>query len=370
MSCDPATCFPLRLAARGVAPEGRWAQIQVLAAEGAPGWEAEARGLGLSCRSGAPGVVVQGVLGGLAELGRRVSPLPGGRELETAAAALAGPPKPISVGDRRWRLGSRTLLLGIVNTTPDSFSGDGLSGSAELALERAAAMVREGADAIDVGGESSRPGHVPVPAEEEIERVVPAIRRIASELPVPVFVDTWKSQVAEQALRAGAVGVNDIWGLRRDPQMAAVAARHRAPVIVMHNQERPSYQDLVGEVVQALAGSLELAVAAGIPRAQVILDPGFGFGKTPAQSVSLLSHLEQLSLLGQPVLVGTSRKSMIGYLLRNREVSGRLHGTTATLAWAAARGAHLVRVHDVQAARDTVSVVDRLRALAELPGGG
>ena len=369
MSSAPAPAFPLRLLARGTSAEGTWARVLVLAGPAGPEWEEEAGRLGLGSSPGPQGVTVQGPLAGLAELGGRLPHLTGGPQLETAAAALAGPPRPLLVGDRRWRFGPRTLLLGIVNATPDSFSGDGVSGSAELALERAAAMAREGADAIDVGGESSRPGHVPVSAEEEIERVVPAIRRIASELPLPVFVDTWKAAVAEQALLAGAVGVNDIWGLRRDPRMAAVAARHRAAVIVMHNQDSPAYFDLVGEVIQALARSLELAVAAGIPRSQVIVDPGFGFGKTPQQSVRLLSQLDQLSLLGQPILVGTSRKSMVGYLLHNREVSGRLHGTTATLAWAAARGAHLGRVHDVRAARDTVEVVDRLRALAEVPGG-
>ncbi len=370
VSLDPATSFPLRLLSRGVAADGPWAKVEVVAEVGASEWEEEARRRGLSCQAGARDVSVLGPLRGLGELGAALPHRLGGPELEAAAAALAGPPGSLMVGDRRWRFGPRTLILGIVNTTPDSFSGDGVSGSVQLALERAAAMVAEGADAIDVGGESSRPGHAQVPAEEEIERVVPAIQRIAAELKVPVFVDTWKAAVAEQALRAGAVGVNDIWGLRRDPQMAEVAARHKAALILMHNQDSPTYRDLVGEVMQVLAQSLRLATAAGVQSSQVILDPGFGFGKTPDQSVRLLSHLEQLSLLGRPVLVGTSRKSMVGYLLRNREVSGRLHGTTATLAWAATRGAHLVRVHDVLAARDTLAVVDRLRALAAGPANG
>ncbi len=311
--------------------------------------------------------MVRGALGELRQLGATLAQLPGGRELEAAGAALGRPPRALALGGHRWRFGRRTRILGVVNTTPDSFSGDGVGGSPGQALDRAAAMVAEGADAIDVGGESSRPGHSPVGVDEELCRVVPAIERISKELPVPVFVDTWKSAVADQALRAGAVGVNDIWGLRRDPAMAEVAARHRAALILMHNQEGTAYQDLLGEVLGVLAQGLELAVEAGIPSSQVVLDPGFGFGKTPAQSARLLAHLEQFALLGHPVLVGTSRKSLVGWLLHNREVGGRLHGTTATVAWAATRGAHLVRVHDVAAVRDTLLVVDRLRGPAGLP---
>ncbi len=361
MSAEPPSRYPLRLLARGDGDDGPWAEIRMPLG---PTVEPEAAALNLRWRRGPDGVSIRGPLTALGALGSRLSAETGGRELVAAAAALRRPPSPLHLGPTVWKFGATTRILGIVNTTPDSFSGDGVDGSAERAFERAAAMVEAGADAIDVGGESSRPGHTPVPADLEMARVVPAIERIARALPVPVFVDTWKASVAEAALRAGAAGVNDIWGLRRDPEMAGVVARHRAALILMHNRERPTYQDPVGEVLQELAQGVELARTAGIPHASLILDPGFGFGKTPSQSVLLLAELDQLTLLGQPVLIGTSRKSMVGYLLGNREVSGRLHGTTATLAWAAGHGAHLVRVHDVAEAHDTLAVVDRLRAKA------
>jgi dihydropteroate synthase len=256
-------------------------------------------------------------------------------------------------------------VLGVINTTPDSFSGDGVGRSVDLALDRAAAMVRDGADAIDVGGESSRPGHSPVSPDEEIERVVPAIARIAAELAVPVFVDTWKAPVAEEALKAGASCVNDIWGLRRDPELAAVVARHGAAVVLMHNQLGAEYRDVLGEVLGGLAESLRLARSASIPLARIILDPGIGFGKTPAQSLAVLARLEQLTIFGRPLLVGTSRKSVIGWLLNNRAVSERLLGTAASVAWASWTGAAMVRVHDVAEMRDTLLVADRIRAAAD-----
>jgi dihydropteroate synthase len=200
-----------------------------------------------------------------------------------------------------------------------------------------------------------------------MERAVPAISRMAAALPGPVGVATWTALGAEEALRAGASGVNDIWGLRRDPEMAGVVARHDAAVVLMHNQHGAEYHDVLGEVLGGLAESLRLAHMAAIPKASVILDPGIGFGKTPAQSLEVLAHLEQLTVFGRPLLVGTSRKSVIGWLLKNRPVPERLLGTAASVAWAAWMGAQIVRVHDVAEMRDILLVADRLRAEAERP---
>ncbi len=276
------------------------------------------------------------------------------------AAAMEGPPRALRLGGRSWRFGERTYVLGVVNVTPDSFSGDGVGDSWEAALARGRQLVAEGADALDVGGESSRPGHQPVPVEEELRRVRPAVAALAGELGVPVFVDTWKSEVAAAALEAGASAVNDIWGLRRDRRMARVAAAAGAAVICMHNQEGVRYADLQWELSTSLQESVELAVRAGVRRSQVVLDPGIGFGKTPAQSLSALRLVPLLKLLGSPLLVGTSRKSLVGWLLGDRPVGERLMGTAATVAWAASAGADIVRVHDVAEIRDVLRVVDRL----------
>lgn len=330
-------------------------------------WCSGAASIGVEWGRDGRGVVLRGELEALLALARLLEGSAGSRELAAASSVLSRPPRSLELRGHRWRLGMKTRLLGVINTTPDSFSGDGVGASADRALDRAAAMVREGVDAIDVGGESSRPGHSPVRADEEMERAVPAISRIAAALPVPVFVDTWKAPVAEEALRAGASGVNDIWGLRRDPEMAGVVARHGAAVVLMHNQQGAEYRDVLGEVLGGLAESLRLAHLAAIPKASVILDPGIGFGKTPAQSLEVLAHLEQLTVFGRPLLVGTSRKSVIGWLLKNRPVSERLLGTAASVAWASWMGAEIVRVHDVAEMRDILLVADRLRAEAERP---
>lgn len=352
--------FPLRLLDRGVGPSGPWACLLLV---GASPRDLDA-GLGpdseLNVSQRAEGVVVRG---GLREVGALGTALGGqrlGAALRAAARALQRPPRPLRLGDHRWVFGHGTRLLGVVNTTSDSFSGDGVGSSSGAALDRAARMVEEGADAIDVGGESSRPGHLPVSAAEEMERTVPAVARIALALPVPVFVDTWKATVADAALRAGAVCVNDIWGLRRDPEMARVVAAHGAAVVAMHNRDLSGYHDLVGEVLSGLEESLKLARTAGIPTSQVMLDPGIGFGKTPAESLKVLGHLDQLRLLGPPLLLGTSRKSMVGWLLGNRPVEKRLLGTAATVAWAAWHGVDVVRVHDVAEMRDAALVASRL----------
>ena len=244
--------------------------------------------------------------------------------------------------------GKRTYVMGIINVTPDSFSGDGLGYDAEAALEQALRFQDEGADIIDVGGESTRPGSTPVTVEEEKRRVIPVIRLLASRLDVPVSVDTYKREVAREALAAGAAVINDVWGLKRDPALADLAAREGAPIVLMHNQQGLDYSDLVPETLASLRASLRQALEAGVPSENVVLDPGLGFGKRPEHNLELLRRLAELKALGLPLLVGTSRKSTIGLVL-DLPVEERLEGTAATVALAIANGADIVRVHDVKA---------------------
>lgn len=256
--------------------------------------------------------------------------------------------------------GGRVRVMGIVNVTPDSFSGDGIAGDPEAAVRRGLRMVAEGADMIDVGGESTRPGHQPVPAAEELDRVLPVVRRLAAEAGVPVSIDTWKLEVAEAAVEAGATIVNDVWGLRRSPGIAALAARTGAGLVLMHNQEGHRYGDLLGEVEAGLRRSLQAARDAGVPAERIALDPGIGFGKTAEMNLVVLRHLDRLTGLGQALLVGTSRKSHLGRLF-GQEGDERVWGTAATVTAAVLRGADVVRVHDVAAMVRVVRVAEALR---------
>ena len=254
----------------------------------------------------------------------------------------------LRIGSREFLWGERTYVMGIINVTPDSFSGDGLDTDVKAAVAQALSFEAEGADILDVGGESTRPGHAPVDEDEELRRVIPLIERLAGSATTPISVDTYKASVARRALAAGATMVNDIWGLRRDPEMAGVVAEAGVPVVVMHNQEAPIYKDVVADVMAILRESLRRAEAAGIPREWVIVDPGIGFAKRPEHSLELLRRLGDLRALGCPILVGTSRKSSIGAVL-GLPVEERLEGTAATVAIAIANGADIVRVHDVKA---------------------
>jgi len=265
------------------------------------------------------------------------------------------------IGGRRFDWGSRVYVMGIVNVTPDSFSGDGLAHDPEAAVALGLRMVEEGADLLDVGGESTRPGHTPVSAEEEIARAVPVVARLAAQAGVPVSIDTSKLAVAEAALAAGASLVNDVWGLQRAPGIAALCAREGAGLVLMHNQEGHEYGDLLGEIAARLRRSLAAALAAGLPRERVLLDPGIGFGKTGEQNVQVLRHLERLRELGQPLLVGVSRKSFLSRIFGLEDMEARVDGTAAAVSAAVLRGADVVRVHDVARMARVVRVAEGLR---------
>ena len=265
------------------------------------------------------------------------------------------------IGPVTFVWGARTYVMGIVNVTPDSFSGDGLlrdasglvpAGASDLvpaAVAQARRMVEDGADLLDVGGESSRPGHEPVDEAQELARVVPAVRGIRDALPgVPISVDTTKPAVAEAALDAGADCINDIWGVGPSVALPRVAARRGVPYVLMHNRAEARYEDVVAEVVADLAEAVERAVAAGVPRDAIVVDPGIGFGKTMAHNLALLRDLAALQVLGRPILLGTSRKSTIGHVLGGVAAGERLEGTLATTALGIAAGVDIVRVHDVR----------------------
>lgn len=290
------------------------------------------------------------------------------------------------IGPQEFSWGARTYLMGILNITPDSFSGDGLypppqaTGEAEgRAVAQAHRFVAAGACILDVGGESTRPGAQPVDTAEELQRVIPVIRALATELPdVVLSIDTYKADVAAAALEAGAHLVNDVWGLRADPALAAVIAQCGAPVVLMHNRSKPAnaqvqaqlggryigveYDNLLENVKTELMASVERARATGIADERIILDPGIGFGKTVEQNLELLNRLDEICALGFPVLLGPSRKSFIGYTL-DLPPDQRVEGTAATVAIGIARGADIVRVHDVEAiarvARMTDAIVRR-----------
>jgi dihydropteroate synthase len=257
------------------------------------------------------------------------------------------------IGPRTFRWGERTFVMGILNITPDSFSGDGLfrpgGETVRAALERARAMVEEGADMIDVGGESTRPGHEPVDADEERRRIVPVIAALRDAMPdLGISVDTTKPIVAEAAIGAGAGMVNDVWGVGEDDILARLAARRGVPIVLMHNKREARYTDVVAEVVDELTRATERAVAVGVPRENIIVDPGFGFGKTVDHNLAVLRHLSALRAIGRPILLGTSRKSTLGRVLDLPPLE-RVEATMATTALGVASGVDIVRVHDIRA---------------------
>ncbi|QHZ59297.1 dihydropteroate synthase [Brevibacillus sp. NSP2.1] len=256
-------------------------------------------------------------------------------------------------------LGERTLVMGILNVTPDSFSDGGRFVDLDHALAQARAMVEAGADIIDIGGESTRPGAEPVGEAEELDRVLPVIRRLSAELSVPLSIDTYKAAVAERALDAGAHIINDVWGAKRDPRMAEVAARRGVPIILMHNRTDTDYRDFYSDFVRDLRESVQIALQAGVREEQIILDPGIGFVKTVEQNLETMRRLDDLVALGYPVLLATSRKRMIGHVL-DLPVDDRVEGTAATVALGVAKGCHMVRVHDVKEMKRVTKMMDAM----------
>lgn len=263
-------------------------------------------------------------------------------------------------GDISLEWGRRTYVMGIVNVTPNSFSGDGLDTNVDAAVQQALRFVEEGADILDVGGESTRPGFEPIGDDEEVSRVVPVIRKLAGQVSVPISIDSYKPEVVRRALDAGAGIVNDIWGLRHDPALAKLAAEYDAPIVLMHNRRSTTtrtelgghvkaveYSDLMGELIDDLRESVEIALAHGVKHDRIIIDPGIGFGKTPAHNIVVMRRQRELRSLGRPILMGTSRKSFIGLTL-GLPVEDRVEGTGATVALSIVNGADIVRVHDVK----------------------
>ena len=255
--------------------------------------------------------------------------------------------------------GKRTYVMGVINVSPDSFSGDGLA-DVEGAVSRAKQLASDGADIIDIGGESTRPGSSPVSTDEELRRVIPVVEKLAHEISVPLSVDTYKLEVARQALNAGANMINDIWGLKKEPRLAELAAQKGVPIALMSNQRGSPCHDIMSAVISDLKRAIGQALDAGVPWENIIVDPGIGFGKTQEQNLKVLQRLEELRALGRPILLGSSRKSFIGWVLdltpeqRLNEVAfvlpgdQRLEGTAATIAIGIAKGADIVRVHDVK----------------------
>ncbi len=285
----------------------------------------------------------------------------------------------LQIGNLTFNWGSRTYVMGILNVTPDSFSGDGIitkGNMVQAAVDQARDFLDSGADILDVGGESTRPGSVPVNTDEEMDRVLPVIQAIHQNFPETIIsIDTYKARVAEEALKAGAHLVNDVWGLRADDGLASVAAKYKAPVILMHNRSNPisvevreklgnayvgsEYQDLVEDVKRELLECVVIAKKANIADSHIILDPGIGFGKTRENNLELVNRLDQIRSLNYPILLGTSRKSFIGFTL-DLPADQRVEGTAATVAVGITRGADIIRVHDVREMARVAKMTDAI----------
>jgi dihydropteroate synthase len=325
-------------------------------------------------------VVVAPVLTAAALNGRLQPWGPAAMELGAAIAealvARGAPPAPITARGHRLEFGRHTLVMGVVNATPDSFSGDGVGDNTAAAVALAERMVADGADVIDVGGESTRPNSAPVPADEELRRVLPVVTTLARTLPVPVSIDTHKAEVARAALDAGVAIVNDVWGLRGDAAMAAVVAQHAdCAVVVMHNQRGIEYQNLLADVCRGLRESIAIASDAGVAAERIIIDPGFGFAKTPAQNLEVLRRLYELRTIGRPMLAGLSRKSTIGILTGGAPPDQRVEGGLALATLAVQGGADVVRTHDVRETVRALRVADAVvrgtpPEVLELPATG
>lgn len=266
----------------------------------------------------------------------------------------------LKIKDTVWELGKRTYIMGILNVTPDSFSDGGRFTQVDHAVEHGFELIGQGADIIDVGGESTRPGSQEVGEEEELARILPVVEKLHELTTVPVSVDTYKAEVAKRCLQAGASVINDIWGLQREPEIAQVAANFGVPVVVMHNQQGTAYsQDIMASLIEFFEKSLEIAFKAGLSKECIILDPGIGFGKTVEQNIAVMGRLSELKVLGYPILLGTSRKSTIGRIL-DLPPEQRVEGTLATTVLGIQQGVDIIRVHDVMQNRRAALVADAI----------
>lgn len=261
----------------------------------------------------------------------------------------------------------KTIVMGILNVNPDSFSDGGKYNEVDKAVERAIQMVEDGADIIDIGGESTRPGYTEISVEEELERVIPIIERLKMEVEVPLSIDTYKGEVARQSLRAGAHVINDIWGAKRDSNMAAIAAEYQAPLILMHNRDNLNYTSFLEDVVSDLQESIDIAIGAGVSNEKIILDPGIGFAKDLNGNLEMMRGLDRLVAMGYPVLLATSRKSLVGNVL-NLPVEERIEGTGATICYGIQKGCQLIRVHDVKEMTRMARMMDALMGKGEYSG--
>lgn len=267
--------------------------------------------------------------------------------------------KIMRIGKKDFEIGKRTYIMGILNVTPDSFSDGGKYDSVEKAVLHTRKMIEEGADIIDVGGESTRPGYTRISDEEEISRVVPVIEAIRKETDIPISIDSYKSKVVEAALKAGADIINDIWSFKKDPNMAVVAAKHNVTCLLMHNRDNTNYNNVIKDVLNDLKESINIALKAGVKPENIITDPGIGFAKTYEQNLEVMNHLEELSTLGYPVLLAASKKRMIGTAL-NVEKDERVEGTVATTVIGIMKNCDFVRVHDVKENKRAALMTDAI----------
>ncbi|AKP45482.1 Dihydropteroate synthase [Bacillus smithii] len=270
-------------------------------------------------------------------------------------------------GRFRFDFDKKTYIMGILNVTPDSFSDGGKFYSVEDAVSHAIEMVQDGAGIIDVGGESTRPGHNPVSVEEELRRVIPVIQEVSKRVDAPISIDTFKARTAAEAIEAGAHIINDVWGAKQDPEIADVAAEKKVPIILMHNRPNMDYENFVRDVLFDLYESIEIAKKAGVSDDKIILDPGIGFAKDRDQDMLLMQNLDKIVALGYPVLLATSRKRVIGHVL-DLPVEERMEGTGATCLFGMQKGCHIVRVHDVKPISRMVKMMDALMGKGERIG--
>ncbi len=326
---------------------------------------------GLDCSSSSTDALLMGTEKQFEKLFSKLEQYPDlhpfGRSLREILRNLSRAHYTIRCRKRTFTLGKRTLLMGVLNVTPDSFSDGGLYFDKETAIARGLKMVEEGADFIDIGGESTKPGSKPLGSDEEFRRVIPVIEFLAKEVDVPISIDTYKSTVAKKAIEAGAQIINDISGLHLDPSLSQVAAKEGVPLVLMHIRGNPEtmqknihYESIFSEIIQYLKDSIQRAESAGVDPEQIIIDPGIGFGKTVEDNLLILKNLQEFKILGKPLLLGTSRKSFIGKIL-NADVTERLEGTLSSIVVGVLNGAHIIRCHDVLQAKRAIAIADAVR---------